>query len=108
MVNPDRGLLAAAIGGVLTLAATPAAAESARAVDTEMCFGYNLAQDDGWQRAACGGSAFGSACGGSPERSRHPGRWKMVPAGTCERVHGGMLTPPAGDRNGKTDSPTTP
>lgn len=100
-----RGLLAAAVGGVLALAGAASAAESGRPVETEMCFGYNLAKDDGWQRAACGGSAFGSACGGSPERSRHPDRWKMVPVGTCESVHGGTLKP---SRNRDEPISTTP
>lgn len=103
---PGYWLLSAAVGSVLALINTPAAAESGRPAETEMCFGYNLAQDQGWSHTGCGGSALGSACGGSAERSRHPGRWKMVPAGTCKRIHGGTLTPP-GSPDEKSNTPPT-
>ncbi len=92
--------LVSAGAGVLTLGAAVSVARESAGPQTEMCFGYRLANSCGTQANGCGGSALGRiACGAHPDRYQYPGRWMMVPAGTCERIYGGNLKPPEPSRN---------
>lgn len=88
--------LASAIAGVLALGGAGASAAAETGPQTEMCFGYRLANSCGTLTNSCGGSALGYiACGAHPDRYQSPGRWMMVPRGSCEKIHGGSRTPPA-------------
>jgi len=95
-MNKSDACLVSAIAGVLTLSAAVSAAPENTGPQTEMCFNYRLANSCGAQANGCGGSALGRiACGAHPDRYQYPGRWMMVPRGSCEKIHGGSLTPPA-------------
>lgn len=92
--------LVSAVAGVLALGAAVSATAESSGPQTEMCFGYRLANSCGTQANGCGGSALGYiACGAHPDRYQYPGRWMMVPHGTCEKIHGGLLTPPIAGTN---------
>lgn len=98
MNRTDRRL-AGAIAGVLALATTELAGEPR--TETEMCFNYRLENSCGANANGCGGSALGRiACGAHPDRYRYPGRWMVVPKGSCEQVYGGSLLRPATDNIG--------
>jgi len=97
--------LVSAVAGVLTLGAAVSAAAEGTDPQTEMCFGYRLANSCGAHTNGCGGSVLGRiACGARPERYHGPGRWMMVPRGTCEKIHDGSLTPPTSGTNDGTRS----
>ena len=69
--------LALAMGAALTLAASPAAAQSA---DKEKCYGVAL---KGKNDCAAGP---GTTCAGTSIRDYQGNAWKYVPAGTCEKT----------------------
>ena len=69
--------LALAMGAALTLAASPAAAQSA---DKEKCYGVAL---KGKNDCAAG---QGTTCAGTSIRDYQGNAWKYVPAGTCEKT----------------------
>ena len=97
--------LVSAVAGVLTLGAAVSTATEGTGPQTEMCFGYRLANSCGTQANGCGGRALGRiACGAHPDRYQSPGRWMMVPRGTCEKIHDGSLTPPTSGTNSDTRS----
>ena len=97
--------LVSAVAGVLTLGAAVSAVAESTGPQTEMCFGYRLANSCEAHANGCGGSALGYiAYGARPERYHGPGRWMMVPRGTCEKIHGGSLTPPISGTNDGTRS----
>ncbi|MEK7260483.1 MAG: DUF2282 domain-containing protein [Pseudomonadota bacterium] len=97
--------LVSAVAGMLTLGAAISAVAEGASPQTEMCFGYRLENSCGSHANGCGGSALGYiACGAHPDRYQYPGRWMMVPRGTCEKIHGGSLTPPPAGTNSDTRS----
>jgi uncharacterized membrane protein len=69
--------LALALGTALTLAQTPAQAQTA---DKEKCFGVAL---KGKNDCAAGAS---TTCAGSSKRDYQGDAWKYVPKGTCEKT----------------------
>ena len=69
--------LALAVSAALTLAATPAAAQS---VDKEKCFGVAL---KGKNDCAAGP---GTTCAGTSKVDHQGNAWSLVPKGTCEKT----------------------
>lgn len=69
--------MALALGAALTIATTPAAAQSA---DKEKCYGVAL---KGKNDCAAGP---GTTCAGTSRIDYQGNSWKYVPAGTCERT----------------------
>ncbi len=69
--------LALAMGAALTLAAAPAAAQSA---DKEKCFGVAL---KGKNDCAAGP---GTSCAGTSKVDYQGNAWSLVPKGTCEKT----------------------
>lgn len=77
-------LIATALLAALALpiagAGTPARAEG----ENEKCFGVAAAGKNDCQTAT-------SSCAGTSTVDRSPDAWIYVPAGTCEKIAGGML-----------------
>ena len=97
--------LVSTVAGVLTLGTAVSVATESAGPQTEMCFGYRLANSCGTQANGCGGGALGGiACGAHPDRYQYPERWMMVLRGTCEKIHDGSLTPPTSGTNSDTRS----
>jgi uncharacterized membrane protein len=82
-VSMNSSVLAAAV--ILAAAATFAGASApAQSADTEQCFGV----------AKAGGNdckAGSHDCAGHSTMDRDPASFIVVPAGTCEKLAGGML-----------------
>jgi uncharacterized membrane protein len=72
--------IAAAVGSMLALGSSPAfSADTAK----EKCYGVAKAgQND------C--AANGHACAGQSKVDNHPGEWKHVPKGECEKMGGSL------------------
>lgn len=70
-------VLALALGAALSIAATPAAAQSS---DQEKCFGVAL---KGKNDCAAGP---GTTCAGTSKVDYQGNAWKLVPKGTCEKT----------------------
>ncbi len=68
---------ALALGGALTLASAPVAAQSA---DKEKCYGVAL---KGKNDCAAGP---GTTCAGTSKVDHQANAWSMVPKGTCEKT----------------------
>ena len=87
MVNRKSAVIAAAISGALAVAGL--LAQGAAAADDaakEKCYG--VAQTG---KNDC--AANGHACAGQSKGASNAAEWIYVPAGTCERLVGGSLTP---------------
>lgn len=69
--------LALALGAAMTLAATPAAAQTA---DKEKCFGVALKGKNDCKAGA------GTTCAGTSKIDYQGNAWSMVPAGTCVKT----------------------
>lgn len=69
--------LALALGAALTIAATPAAAQSP---DKEKCFGVALKGKNDCKAGA------GTTCAGTSKIDFQGNAWSLVPAGTCEKT----------------------
>lgn len=69
--------LALAMGAALTIAATPAAAQSA---DKEHCFGVALKGKNDCKAGA------GTTCAGTSRIDYQGNAWSLIPAGTCEKT----------------------
>lgn len=82
------GVLSAA---VLLAAAAAFASSSAQAADgkTEMCFGVAKAGANDCKSGA-------HACKGHSTKDADPASFVVLPAGTCEKLAGGSLTPKQG------------
>jgi uncharacterized membrane protein len=77
-------LAASALATVLSLAALP----GAQAADNEKCYGISKAGKNDCQTAT-------SSCAGTATADAKGDAWIYVPAGTCEKIVGGSLTPGA-------------
>lgn len=80
------GLLTAAVLFAATAAYVNVPAHAADSDATEKCFGV----------AKAGGNdckSGGHACKGHATDDRDPNSFVMVPAGTCEKLAGGMMKP---------------
>ena len=64
-----------------------AAATPAPAAELEKCYGVNAA---GKNDCAAEGA---HSCAGEAKAANDPKSWIYVPAGTCEKIQGGSLTP---------------
>jgi uncharacterized membrane protein len=85
-MNTKTTLITAALGSLLALGAvTVSAAEDA---NTEKCYGVAKAGKND-----CAGAKH--ACAGQSTKAADANEWVKVPTGTCERLVGGSLTPPA-------------
>ena len=78
-------MLAAAVGSVIALRATLAAADEEPKA-TERCYGVAKAGKND-----CGGP--GHVCAGLSKKDGDPDEYLNVPKGTCERIVGGVLKP---------------
>lgn len=81
---------AVAVGSLIALGSFALANQSFAADKPEMekCYGVVKAGKND-----C--AANGHACAGQAKADRNAGEWLSVPKGTCERLVGGSLTPPA-------------
>jgi uncharacterized membrane protein len=79
-------LKTAVFAGPALAAALTLAANGAHAADAEKCYGIAKAGKNDCQTAthSCAGTSTADAAGDS---------WIYVPAGTCEKIVGGSLTP---------------
>jgi uncharacterized membrane protein len=79
-------LKTAVFAGPALAAALTLAASGASAADNEKCYGISKAGKNDCQTAthSCAGTSTTDAAGDS---------WIYVPAGTCEKIVGGSLTP---------------
>ena len=85
-MTTKSALLAAAIGGMVALAGPLAlAADDAKDMSTEKCYGIAKAGKND-----CAGAAH--SCQGQGKKDADAKEWVKVPKGTCERIVGGMLT----------------
>lgn len=83
-MNAKTAAIAAAIGSLLAMAASPSmAGEDAAA--REKCYGVAKAGKND-----CAGNAH--SCAGQAKTDHDPGEWKYVPRGECEKM-GGTLAP---------------
>ena len=73
----SNAALALAFGAALTVAASPALAQSAK---KEKCYGVALKAKNDCQAGA------GTSCAGSSKIDYQGDSWKFVPAGTCEKT----------------------
>ena len=79
-MNTRRKLLQSAVGGMIALGLSKAAAAQ-DAGEKEKCYGISKAgQND------CGTAAH--SCAGKAKKDNAPDDWKYVPKGTCEKVGG--------------------
>jgi len=69
--------LALALGAAMTLAATPAAAQTA---DKDKCFGVALKGKNDCKAGA------GTTCAGTSKIDYQGNAWSLVPAGTCAKT----------------------
>jgi uncharacterized membrane protein len=74
------------VASALALAISLMAGPSAQAQDTEQCFGVAKAGKNDCK-------AGSHACAGHSTADADPASFIVVPAGTCEKIAGGSLTP---------------
>jgi len=79
-------MIAAAIGGLLTLSMGASLLAADEAADSEKCYGVAKAGKND-----CAGAAH--ACAGQSKQDGSPTEWLKLPSGTCEKIVGGSLTP---------------
>lgn len=84
-MKTKRILTTAALAGIIGLAATQAA--QAEQAASEKCYGVVKAGKND-----CG--ANGHSCAGHAAKDGDATEWVMVPAGLCEKLANGSLTPP--------------
>ena len=86
-MNAKKTILAAAVGGLMTMGAVQAvfAADDS---SMEKCYGVAKAGKND-----CAGAAH--ACQGQGKADRAATEWIKLPKGTCERIAGGTLAAPA-------------
>jgi uncharacterized membrane protein len=77
-------LISTALAGMLAMGAMTATAADEAA--TEKCYGVAKAGKND-----CAGGKH--ACAGQSTKDKDANEWVKVPAGTCERLVGGSLTP---------------
>jgi uncharacterized membrane protein len=77
-------LISTALAGLLAMGAMTATAADEAA--TEKCYGVAKAGKND-----CAGGKH--ACAGQSTKDKDANEWVKVPAGTCERLVGGSLTP---------------
>ena len=83
-----RHLVASAVAAAVALPLLARAAPPpAPAAELEKCYGVNAA---GKNDCAAEG---GHSCAGEAKTANDPKSWIYVPAGTCEKIQGGSLTP---------------
>jgi len=81
-------LIASAVAAAVALPLLAQAAPTpAPAPQLEKCYGVNAA---GKNDCAAEGA---HSCAGEAETANDPKSWIYVPAGTCEKIQGGSLTP---------------
>ena|SRR3989338_7923241 len=85
-LSKKKALIAASVAGLIAVVGAAMMPSSAIAAD-ENCYGINACKGTG----DCGGTAHScagqNACKGTA--------YLKLPAGTCEKIEGGSLTPPA-------------
>jgi uncharacterized membrane protein len=76
------------VASALAAAMAAAAAPTAQADDNEKCYGVAKAGKNDCKTAT-------AACAGTSKTDAQADAWIYVPAGTCEKIVGGSLTPKA-------------
>jgi uncharacterized membrane protein len=83
----DLGMKTAVlVASALATALSAAASQVARAEDNEKCYGIALAGKNDCMTAT-------TSCAGMSKTDGQGDAWIYVPAGTCEKIIGGSLTP---------------
>ncbi len=82
-MSNSKMVVGSALAGLLALSMTNAALAEDK---PEKCYGVVKAGKNDCQTAS-------SACAGSTTRDNQPDAWIYLPAGTCEKIAGGSLTP---------------
>ncbi len=90
-----QSLVNAAIAAVIGLGVSDMAAAEDPAPKMEKCYGIAKAGKND-----CG-TVGGNACAAQSRMNNDPKTWIFVPKGTCEKITGGNLTPPAGEEKAK-------
>ena len=88
MTSKTKQASALIAAGAMTAALAMAATPSIAADDMEQCFGVAKAGAND-----CKSSVPGSTCQGSSKVDADANAYIYVPAGTCEKLVGGSLTP---------------
>ncbi|AXE28881.1 hypothetical protein DK842_02480 [Chromobacterium phragmitis] len=78
-MNPNKTLIASALGAVIAFGAL--ASMPAAAADKDQCFGIAKAGQNDCKNAA-------HACAGQSKMDKDPADFKLVPAGTCQKMGG--------------------
>jgi len=79
-------LIAAAVGGLLAFSMGASLMAADEDTNTEKCYGVAKAGKND-----CAGAAH--ACAGQSKKDGAPSEWLKLPAGTCEKIVGGSLSP---------------
>ena len=79
-------MIAAAIGGLLAISMGASLMAADEDTGTEKCYGVAKAGKND-----CAGAAH--ACAGQSKQDGAPTEWLKLPAGTCEKIVGGSLSP---------------
>lgn len=87
-MNKRHALLATALATACIAGIGAAHAASDVAGEKEKCFGIAKAgQND------CASANGSHSCAGQSKQDKHPGDWKFVAKGTCEKVGGKLAAP---------------
>ena len=86
-MNTKKAIIAAAIGGLMSLGAAQAVF-AADDMATEKCYGIAKAGKN-----ECASAKH--ACAGQSTKDRAANEWIKLPKGTCERIVGASLAPAA-------------
>ncbi|MEX2299233.1 MAG: DUF2282 domain-containing protein [Dongiaceae bacterium] len=80
----SKTLIATAIAAALALPFIAGTTEAVAAGENEKCYGVAAAGKNDCQTAT-------SSCAGTATQDRQEDAWIFVPAGTCEKIAGGMV-----------------
>jgi uncharacterized membrane protein len=80
----SKSLIASALAAALALPIAVAATTALAEGENEKCYGVAAAGKNDCQTAT-------SSCAGTAAQDRQEDAWIFVPAGTCEKIAGGMV-----------------
>lgn len=93
--KPRSVLLSTVIGGLLTLVTQSAqTAGIVQCAEQERCYGIAKAGKNDCATAS-------SVCSGTAKQDSQKDAWMYVPKGTCMKIAGGSVTPPAAPAKSK-------
>lgn len=85
-MSNSKAIILSAVAGALSLGLMSAQSFAEEAPKAEKCYGVAKAAKNDCQTAT-------NACSGQVREDRRPDAWIFLPAGTCERISGGSLSP---------------